>query len=98
LWIAIPLAHAQAQIGREVAIPRHLENDQEFQISLTAPLDFGKQLFTANWTIQEDALKGLHTGLSNNSEAIRDRPPGKSQWTFIDAVGVATKRNLHLTH
>jgi hypothetical protein len=44
---------AQTQIGREVAIPRHLENGQEFQISLTALLDFGKRLFTANWTIQE---------------------------------------------
>jgi hypothetical protein len=53
LWIAIPLAHAQTQIGREVAIPQHLENGQEFQISLTALLDFGKQLFMANWTIHE---------------------------------------------
>jgi hypothetical protein len=36
LWIAIPLAHAQAgQIGREVAIPEHLQNGQEFRISLT---------------------------------------------------------------
>jgi hypothetical protein len=53
LWIAIPLAHAQTQIGREVAISQHLDNGQEFQISLTALLDFGKQLFMANWTIHE---------------------------------------------
>jgi hypothetical protein len=48
------LSYAQSsQVGREVAIPEHLQDGQEFQISLTTLLDFGKQLFTANWTIQE---------------------------------------------
>jgi hypothetical protein len=63
LWIAIPLAHAQTQIGREVAIPQHLENGQEFQISLTALLDFGKQLFMANWTIHEGQGRPLAKGV-----------------------------------
>ena len=54
LWIAVPIVHAQSnQIGREVAIPEHLQNGQEFQISLTTLVEFGRQLFTANWTIQE---------------------------------------------
>ena len=54
LGIALPLCYAQSsQVGREVAIPEHLQNGQEFQASLTTLLDFGKQLFTANWTIQE---------------------------------------------
>ena len=54
LWTAISLAHAQnTRFGREVAIPEHLQNGQEAQIWLTTLLDFGKQLFTANWTIQE---------------------------------------------
>jgi hypothetical protein len=51
---ATQLAHAQLnQIGGEVAIPEHLQNGQEFETSLTSLLDFGKRLFTANWTIQE---------------------------------------------
>jgi hypothetical protein len=54
LWVAAPPAHAQSTpIGREAAIPEHLQNGQEFRVSLTTLIEFGKQLFTANWTIQE---------------------------------------------
>ncbi|HZQ52596.1 MAG TPA: di-heme oxidoredictase family protein [Bryobacteraceae bacterium] len=64
LGIAALLAPAQTeQIGREVAIPEHLQNGQEFQISLTALLEFGKQLFTANWTVQEGQGRPLAKGV-----------------------------------
>jgi hypothetical protein len=64
LWIATSSAQAQTtQIGREVAIPHHLENGQEFQISLTTLLAFGKKLFTANWTIQEGQGRPLAKGV-----------------------------------
>src|SRR5260370_31800344 len=64
LWIAIPLARAQSNpIGREVAIPRHLEKGQEFRISVSTLLDFGKQLFAANWTIQEGQGRPLAKGV-----------------------------------
>ena len=64
LGIAIPLCYAQSsQVGREVAIPEHLQNGQEFQISLPTLLDFGKQLFTANWTIQEGQGRPLAKGI-----------------------------------
>jgi hypothetical protein len=62
LWIA--LARVQTgPIGREVAIPQHLENGQEFQTSLSTLLDFGRQLFTANWTIQEGQGRPLAKGV-----------------------------------
>jgi hypothetical protein len=64
LGIAIPLAHAQnRQIGQEVAIPQHLQNGQEFQTSLTTLLEFGRQLFAANWTIQEGQGRPLAKGV-----------------------------------
>jgi hypothetical protein len=64
LCIGIQFAHAQtSQIGREVAIPEHLQNGQEFQISLTTLLDFGKKLFMANWTIQEGQGRPLAKGV-----------------------------------
>jgi hypothetical protein len=64
LWIASSLAQAQnAQIGREVAVPEHLQNGQEFQTSLSTLLEFGKQLFTANWTIQEGQGRPLAKGM-----------------------------------
>jgi hypothetical protein len=54
LWTASALGYGQTiQIGREVAIPEHLQNGQEVLISLTTLLNFGKDLFTANWTVQE---------------------------------------------
>src|SRR5215831_4151067 len=48
---AVPAA--AADIGREVAIPTHLQDGQEFQVSLRDLLAHGKHLFTANWTSQE---------------------------------------------
>jgi hypothetical protein len=60
------IAHGQStQIGREVAIPQHLQDGQEFQVSLTTLLDFGKQLFTANWTIQEGQGRPFAKGTGN---------------------------------
>src|SRR5262249_11383486 len=77
LWIAIPSSRAQSNpIGREVAISRHLENGQEFRISLSTLLEFGKQLFTANWTIQEGQGRplakgvGTPTGLSDPTSPL----------------------------
>ena len=64
LGIAIPLCYAQSsQVGRGVAIPEHLQNGQEFQTSLTTLLNFGKQLFTANWTAQEGQGRPLAKGI-----------------------------------
>jgi len=62
--MAMALAHAQSnEIGREVAIPEHLENGREFRVSLPTLLEFGRQLFTANWTIQEGQGRPLAKGL-----------------------------------
>ncbi len=64
LFLTIPSAQAQSSIiGREVAIPEHLENGRELQISLTTLLDFGRQLFTANWTIQDGQGRPLAKGV-----------------------------------
>ena len=58
-----------AQIGREVSIPRHLANGEEFTMPLPQLLDYGKRLFNANWTIQEGAgrprAKGTGSKLSD---------------------------------
>jgi len=46
-------AIAQSSIGREVAIARHLDEGDEFRVSVNALLEHGQRLFAANWTIQE---------------------------------------------
>src|SRR5215831_11220926 len=46
-------AQTAALIGKEVAIPQHLQNGQEFQMPIRGLVQFGSQLFQARWTGQE---------------------------------------------
>jgi hypothetical protein len=62
------------EIGREVAIPRHLQDGEEYQLSLRDLIQFGEKLFRANWTIQEGAgrpiSKGTGAPLSDPSDPL----------------------------
>lgn len=74
-FIAPSLAQSQGEaIGREVAIPRHLQDGEEYEIPARQVIDFGKKLFTAMWTIQEGAgrpmTKGTGAPLSDPSEPL----------------------------
>ncbi len=44
---------AATQIGREVAVSRHLANGEEHVVPLSELLEHGRRLFNANWTVQE---------------------------------------------
>ena len=61
-----PAAPAKSQstssIGREVSVLRHLQDGQEFTISLEALLAHGKLLFNASWTEQEGGGRPLTKG------------------------------------
>jgi hypothetical protein len=59
-----------AQIGREVAVARHLADGEEFTVPLRALLDHGRLLFTAMWTAQEGAGRPLVKGTGG---ALADR-------------------------
>src|SRR3982751_1439780 len=63
--VAVPLMAQQgqtAQIGREVSIPRHWQDDEEFKYSVPEVLAYGKKLFDANWTVEEGAGRPLTKG------------------------------------
>ncbi len=64
-WIAGVTARSQSPIGREVAIPDHLVDGQEYAIPLEGLLAHGKKLFTANWTEQEGGGRPLTKGTGN---------------------------------
>ena len=49
-------------IGREVSIPRHLDDGEEYEIATQQLIDFGKKLFTAMWTVQEGAGRPMTKG------------------------------------
>jgi len=55
-------SQSKSQIGREVAIPRHLADDEEFRMSLSDLVAFGGKLFNANWTEQEGGGRPLTKG------------------------------------
>jgi cytochrome c peroxidase len=52
----------KSQIGRELSIPKHLQDDSEFRIPLAELLAHGRLLFSANWTEQEGGGRPLTKG------------------------------------
>lgn len=76
-FICLPAAWGQepsSTLGREVAIPRHLKDGEEFDLSLLDLIRFGKKLFMAQFTIQEGAgrpqTKGTGAPLSDPSSPL----------------------------
>ena len=65
---------AAAQIGSERAIPKHLQDGEEFDISPAALIKHGEDLFRAAWTVQEGAgrprSKGTGAALSDPSSPL----------------------------
>ncbi len=53
---------SESEIGREVAIPRHLQDGEEFDLPLTKLIAYGKTLFEAHFTSQEGAGRPLTKG------------------------------------
>jgi hypothetical protein len=62
------------QIGREVAIPKHLADDDEFKLPLKDLIAYGQKLFCAVWTEQEGGgrplTKGTGTRLSDRTRPL----------------------------
>ena len=58
------LATAQtgSLIGKEVSVPQHLQDGQEFHMSIPDLVDFGNTLFRARWTTQEGQGRPLTKG------------------------------------
>ncbi len=56
---------SQSSIGREVAVPNHLADGEEYSIPLKDLLAHGRKLFTAVWTIQEGGGRPLTKGTGN---------------------------------
>ena len=49
-------------IGKEISIPRHLQDGEEFTVPLQELLAHGRDLFNANWTPQEGGGRPLTKG------------------------------------
>jgi len=62
---ALSTVQTQSPIGREVAIPRHLQDGEEYSLPLRDLVAFGKRLFTAVWTIEEGGGRPNTKGTGN---------------------------------
>ena len=64
---AIPAAgqSSGSPVGREVAIPTHLQDGEEFTIPMKRLIEFGARLFDAKFTIQEGAGRPFSKGTGN---------------------------------
>src|SRR5206468_2582347 len=63
--VALTTVRSQSPVGREVAIPRHLTDGEEFSTPLHQLLDFGQKLFTAVWTVEEGGGRPMTKGTGN---------------------------------
>jgi cytochrome c peroxidase len=69
-------AHAAgvAELGREVAIPRHLQDGEEFTTPLPKLLEYGEEVFAAVWTTEDGGgrplMKGTGSRLSDLSDPL----------------------------
>ena len=74
LVLTVMAVGQSAPIGREVAVPNHLADGEEFNISLPQLIQFGRQLFNAKFTIQEGAgrprSKGTGAPISDPSSPL----------------------------
>lgn len=55
-------AQGDPEIGREIAIPHHLQDGEEFSISVPALIRYGQKLFEAHFTSQDGAGRPLSKG------------------------------------
>ena len=55
-------AQDSAEIGREVAIPHHLQDGEEFDLSISELISYGKKLFEAHFTSEEGAGRPFTKG------------------------------------
>ena len=75
LGAAICIAQSSSsQIGRELGLPRHLQDGEEYQLSVSQLIEHGQKVFTAVWTDQEGGgrpfAKGTGAPLSDPSQPL----------------------------
>ena len=70
---ALSTVQTQSPIWREVAIPRHLQDGEEYSVPLRDLVAFGKRLFTAVWTIEEGGGRPNTKGTGNPLSDLNSR-------------------------
>jgi cytochrome c peroxidase len=88
-------AEDERRLGREVAITRHLNDDDEFRMTLSDLLVHGKLLFAANWTDQEGAGRPLAKGTGKQLSDPRNPLVGKRSFNRISGPDANSCSGCH---
>lgn len=68
-------SNGQTEVGSELAIPHRLQDGDEFNLSITALIRYGRKVFDAHFTLQEGAgrplTKGTGAPLSDPNAPLR---------------------------
>ena len=73
---ALTFGQTSSTTGKEIGLPKHLRDGEEYELSIARLVQFGERLFSAKWKIQEGAgrpnVKGTANGpqLSDPSQAL----------------------------
>lgn len=59
----------RSSVGREAAVIEHLRDGQELTLPVSQLVEFGKKLFSANWTAEDGAGRPVSNG---RGKALRD--------------------------
>ena len=63
---SLAMAQTASLIGKEISVPQHLQDGQEFLLPVPDLIAFGKELFQAKWTVQEGQGRPLSKGTGNS--------------------------------
>jgi hypothetical protein len=88
---------ARSEIGREVSIPKHLEDDQEFRVSIGDLVAYGKKLFCALWTEQEGGGRPLSKGTGKALSDPKDPLVGARSFNRISGPDANSCAGCHNT-
>ncbi|HEY2546442.1 MAG TPA: di-heme oxidoredictase family protein [Candidatus Acidoferrum sp.] len=69
---AVVFAQNKSLIGKEIALPRHLKNGEEYELSIQRLIAFGDKIFEAKWTIQEGEGRPLSKGTGSSTPTLSD--------------------------
>jgi len=88
-------ASPDSSIGREISVPIHLQDGQEFSVSLPQLLRHGQLLFEANWTDQEGGGRPLTKGTGRPLSDITRPLTGTRAFNRISAPDANSCAGCH---
>ena len=89
------LASGQQPIGRETGMSRRVQDDEEFRMTLSELLDWGKKAFCANWTDQDGAGRPLTKGNGKELSDASSPLVGKRAFNRISAPDANSCMGCH---